>query len=256
MRQTKTKKANQIRTAKIDTYHHGDLKSALIDAAIQLLKRMTPAELSLRELARQAGVSAAAPYRHFKDKNELLAAISEQGYELKYQYMLKAIRSAKGNPLEIYYACGLAYFHMGLNHPQHFKLMISSEIIPSEEHPQLMKTAVKSFMLLKCMIEHSQKQKITGAGNPFHKAMNCWCVVNGFTSLYVEGRLAWLGLNKENAEAALRVLLSQFLNGTKDAIQSPQFTPFSDAGADLSKLAVMNETVSKVEKTFAEMLTP
>lgn len=239
---------------KTETYHHGDLRSALIDAAIQLLQKMSPDQLSLRELARQAGVSVAAPYRHFKDKNELLAAISEQGYGLKYKYMSEGIRSAKGDAREMLYACGLAYFRMGLKHPQHFKLMSSSSIIPDERYPQLMQTACKTFMLLKSMIEHLQSKKLLGPGNPYHHAMNCWCVVNGFTALYAEGRLTWLGVKPTNADAALRTLLEQYIRGTAVALPKDSFTPFSPDNADQEKIAFMQSVDQAVTNEFQAMI--
>src|ERR1700742_1157852 len=63
-------------------YHHGDLRRALIDAATRLLETEGPSALSLRAVAREAGVSPAAPYHHFKDKGELLAAVAQQGWEM------------------------------------------------------------------------------------------------------------------------------------------------------------------------------
>ena len=66
-------------------YHHGDLRRALVEAAERILENEGPSALSLRAVAREAGVSAAAPYHHFKDKNELLAAIAQEGFELLAQ---------------------------------------------------------------------------------------------------------------------------------------------------------------------------
>ena len=242
------------KSSKADTYHHGDLRSALIDAAIQLLNKMSPEQLSLRQLARQAGVSVAAPYRHFRDKDELLAAISEQGFDLKYKYMAEAIRSAEGDAREMFYAAGVAYFRMGLKHPQHFKLMSSNSIVPDERYPQLMQTACKSFLLLKAMIEHLQAKKIMGPGNPYHRAMNCWCVVNGFTTLYVEGRLTWLGVNPTNAEEALRTLLEQYTRGTDAALPEDGFKLFASGTANMEKLALMQTLDREIANEFQNMI--
>lgn len=199
---------------KADTYHHGDLRTTLIETAVRMLKTKASAEISLRELAREAGVSQAAPYRHFKDKNQLLAAVCQQGFDLKFQYMVEAVQTAK-TPEELIHACGIAYFRMGLKHPQHFKLMVNSEIQPSPDYPELEKAACKSFLVLKQVIEQCQKAGLMGEGDPYHRAMNCWCLVNGFTALYAEGRLAWLGVTEKNAEAALSNLISQHLYGSQ-----------------------------------------
>ncbi|MBY0385949.1 TetR/AcrR family transcriptional regulator, partial [bacterium] len=152
------KKKKATKTSSKADYHHGDLKSTLIESALRLIKAKGPENLSLRELAREAGVSQAAPYRHFKDKKELLAAIIEQGFEKKFQYMYDAIEAVKHNPKEMYYACGLAYFRMGLKHPQHFKLMTSSEVIPDQDHPSLLEKASNTFILLREMIKYCQKK--------------------------------------------------------------------------------------------------
>jgi AcrR family transcriptional regulator len=211
------------KSLKIDTYHHGDLRTTLIETALKILKTQSPESISLRELARKAGVSQAAPYRHFKDKNELLAAISEQGFQLKCTYMKEAIERYADNPLEMYYAFGKAYFKMGKLHPQHFRLMVGSQIIPCEQYPKLLETAAKSYSLLVKMIKICQKAKIIGEGDPFHKALNCWCVVNGFTALYADNHLAWLGITQENADDALTSLLSQYLIGNSQDLEKSAF---------------------------------
>lgn len=220
---TQKKKKDLKKTNKSDGYHHGDLKATLLDCALRLIKSKGPESLSLRELAREAGVSQAAPYRHFKDKKELIAALIEQGFEKKYQYMKDAIEGSRGNYEEMYYACGLAYFRMGLKHTQHFKIMTSSEVNPSPDYPSLLQAASKTFILLREMIQFCQKKGVVGAGDASQKAMNCWCVVHGFTALYVEGRLGFLGVDPSNAETALKSLLSQYLLGQKTSLVQADF---------------------------------
>ena len=67
------------------SYHHGDLRSALLDAALDIISELGPQQLTIREVARRAGVSHAAPYRHFADKDQLILAVVEQGFELMRQ---------------------------------------------------------------------------------------------------------------------------------------------------------------------------
>lgn len=214
------KKAKAKKTLKTDTYHHGDLKSTLIAAAIKLLKTQASDDLSLRELAREAGVSQAAPYRHFANKEELIAAIMKEGFDLQTRYMIESTEKHKDNPQEMFYQCGLSYFRMGLKHPQHFKLMFGSKVIPDECYPELQMSASGTFVTLRKTITHIQKLGVIGPGDPYHKSMNCWAVVHGFTTLYVEGRLEWLGVHSGNAENALRALLSQYLVGSKQPMDS------------------------------------
>jgi AcrR family transcriptional regulator len=91
-------------------YHHGDLRRALVMAAEHILEREGPNALSLRAVAREAGVSAAAPYHHFKDKDELLAAVAHQGFEMLAEAMSKAADeiadpAAKVNAIGVAYVC-------------------------------------------------------------------------------------------------------------------------------------------------------
>jgi AcrR family transcriptional regulator len=205
-----------------DSYHHGSLKKTLIQTAIRFLEKHPLEQLSLRTLALKAGVSQAAPYRHFKDRDELLSAISQQGFEIKFQYMWEAFLAYQDQPKELLQACALSYFKMGLKHPQHFKLMLTSPICPSPEYPELERSAGMAYALLKRVIEICQAAGIVGSGDPYHKSMHCWALVNGFTTLYAEGRLNWLGIDENNAENALRVFVDQFLIGNQNPLPNPR----------------------------------
>ena len=215
------KKSKKLNTS--DGYHHGDLKSTLLDAAIKMLKTKSARELSLRELAREAGVSIAAPYRHFKNKEELIAALMTQGFELKSKYMRESAEKNQGDILQLYYDCGLAYFRMGKNHPQHFKLMFGAELIPENKYPDLQLASCSTFALLKNMVIKCQEAKLIGEGDPYVKALNCWTTVHGFTVLYAEGHLKWLGVTKENAEKAFMTMMSQFLIGNQKSLEKSDY---------------------------------
>ena len=232
----------------IEAYHHGNLRESLIAAAVKFLEKNPLEKLSLRTLALKAGVSQAAPYRHFKDRNEILAAISQQGFELKFKYMLEAFLANQGNPKELFNACAYAFFKMGLLHPQHFKLMLTSSVCPSPEYPELERAAGLSFALLKKMVEICQSAGVIGPGDPFHKSMHCWAVVTGFTTLYVEGRLTWLGINRANASAALRVFVEQFLHGQQSALEPPSDFKLFSTQETQESLVKTNKAVATVEQ--------
>ncbi len=223
-------------------YHHGDLRSTLIASAVKHLESKPVESISLRELARGAGVSLAAPYRHFKDKEALLAAISQEGFDLKRKYMEQAIKQSKGDVQKMFFGCGNAYFKMGMLHPQHFKLMVASNVCPSEKYPELMETAARTFALLTQVMKKCQEAGLIGSGDPFHHALNCWAVVNGFTSLYAEGRLEWVGVTQQNAEAALKTLLSQYLLGSAQPLSKSDsgFRPFMSPKSAPRKQALLS----------------
>ncbi len=208
---------------KSKSYHHGDLKKALITTAVKMLQKVAASELSLRELARQAGVSQAAPYRHFKNKEALLAAISQEGFELKLKYMQEAVAAVGDNHDEAMYACAEAYLKMATLHPEHFKIMSSSSVLPTEEHPELLASAQDTIMFVMSVVERGQKAGIIGAGDPAHRSMHCWAVVHGFSSLLAERRLEWMGVTPDNAKQAIRTLVSQFTQGSKTDLEPGLF---------------------------------
>jgi AcrR family transcriptional regulator len=100
-------------------YHHGNLRAALIEAALSLLAEGGPAVLSLREVARRAGVSHAAPYRHFDDRAALLSALAEHAFVELEQRLVASDRSLE--------ALGRAYLEFALDHPERFRLMFDGE---------------------------------------------------------------------------------------------------------------------------------
>jgi len=103
-------------------YHHGDLSRALVDAALRLIEREGPQALSLRAVAREAGVSPAAPYHHFADKSELLDAVAHQGWAALNQQMQVALSEAR-TPGQKRTAMGVAYVKFSREHPSLYRVM-------------------------------------------------------------------------------------------------------------------------------------
>ena len=116
-------------------YHHGDLRRALIDAASRLLEAEGPSALSLRAVAREAGVSPAAPYHHFKDKGELLEAVAQEGWDLLDQALAKA-KAAAPSPAAAMNELGVAYVCFARQNPALYRVMYDTardrEALPEE----------------------------------------------------------------------------------------------------------------------------
>ena len=119
------------------SYHHGNLRAELLDTAIAQLREVGSDDLSLRALARAIGVSQTAPYRHFADKSELLAAMATRGY----RNLLKALRQAgelsNDGPQEQLKAFAHAYVDYAASNPQLFKLMFGPAVQPTQQYPEL-----------------------------------------------------------------------------------------------------------------------
>lgn len=104
-------------------YHHGNLRAALVAAALKEIAKAGPEAFSLREVARRAGVSAPAVYRHFADKDALLAAVAADCWDRIGAAMLAAIEGEPDDALERFRATGIAYVTFAVEHPEHFRVM-------------------------------------------------------------------------------------------------------------------------------------
>jgi AcrR family transcriptional regulator len=118
-------------------YHHGDLRRAIVKAALEILRETQSLEFSLRELARRAGVSHNAPYKHFADKRELLAAVSAAGFEMLTKRMARAI-AGRGNARDQLFAMLRAYIDHGVDNPALYRLMLGGYLSgPNHGHPTI-----------------------------------------------------------------------------------------------------------------------
>lgn len=125
---------SEAKSAESRPYHHGDLRRALVDAARRLLEAEGPTALSLRAVAREAGVSPAAPYHHFKDKAELLDAVAQEGWDILSALMLEAKGASEG-PHQLT-ALGIAYVCFARDNPALYRVMYDAardkEMLPDE----------------------------------------------------------------------------------------------------------------------------
>ena len=115
----------RTRPAPRQGYHHGDLRSALLDAGLRLLRERSVDDLGLRELARDVGVSPAAIYRHFPDKNALMAALAVEGLERMAAAQRQATQAAGGGKAG-FLASGMAYVRFAVDHPALFRLVFGA----------------------------------------------------------------------------------------------------------------------------------
>jgi AcrR family transcriptional regulator len=162
-------------------YHHGNLKQVLLDAALTLISDVGPQAFTLREVARRAGVSHNAPYRHFRDKDELLAVVAVQGFERLTAAMKRsAARGATAE--ERFRLCGRGYVSFALRWPQHFRVMFD---LPSsrEKYPEHAGAGEEAFSTLLMFIVDCQGAGIMPAGDPEPFALIAWSMVHGIAKL-------------------------------------------------------------------------
>src|ERR1700739_1730974 len=108
-------------------YHHGNLRETLLRGAVRVIAEVGPAAFTLREVARRAGVSHNAPYRHFRDKDALLAAVAAQGFKELTQAMQEA-GARHSNPLAKLKQSGVAYVSFAVRRPEHFTVMFDAPV--------------------------------------------------------------------------------------------------------------------------------
>ena len=174
-------------------YHHGDLRRAIVKAALEILRETQSLEFSLRELARRAGVSHNAPYKHFADKRELLAAVSAAGFEMLTKRM--AVKLARlRDPREQLFAMLRTYIDHGVENPALYSLMFGGHLSgPDHSRPAIeLAEAEKTKALLAGVISAGglgraipkkprNERKIAGA------ILACWSLVHGLTLLLADG---------------------------------------------------------------------
>src|SRR6476661_4460863 len=134
--------------AKRDTFHHGDLRRALLESAWDLVEERGAPMTSLREVARRNGVAASSALHHFGDKTSLLASVAEEGFRLLTKAMVDATDGVtdKQEHLRRFFH---AYVEFALKHPAIFKLMHSSLITPHSTYPRLLDASVNTFKTTK-----------------------------------------------------------------------------------------------------------
>jgi AcrR family transcriptional regulator len=206
-------------------YHHGDLRRSIVNAALEVLGETQSLEFSLRELARRAGVSHNAPYKHFVDKRELLAAVSAAGFEMLAKRMASAT-AAFDSPREQLFAMLRAYIAHGVDNPALYSLMFGGylsgpdrgrpaiEMAEAEKAKALLADVIVAGGLGRAIPENLRNErKIAGA------ILACWSLVHGLTLLLADGLV---GPKKKSGALGDR-LVQGMLDGL--AAQLPSLPP-------------------------------
>lgn len=155
----------------MSTYHHGDLPAALLRAAGGTLEKRGIAALSLRETARRAGVSHNAPYRHFPDREALLAALAAEGFAM----LGERLRGKPGREM------GEAYVRFALEQPQRFRLMFGG-VLPLGKYPELSTAAQGAYQALVGAFNELPRPELAAAA--------AWSLVHGLSHLLLDGHFA------------------------------------------------------------------
>ena len=192
-------------TKRRDSYHHGDLKRALTSAALSLVAEKGPKGFTLTEAARRAGVSAAAPYRHFADKAELLATVAEQGFH-ELHTELAAADDRATDPTGRVIELGRTYVHWAVTHPDYYQVMFGTESLKAD-HPGLAAAAEQAFGDLLDAITKCQLAGTVAGDDPREIAAPLWSLVHGIASLGIGGDLRAVGIHRPPEEMVAGVVV-------------------------------------------------
>jgi AcrR family transcriptional regulator len=192
-------------------YHHGDLRQALIKATLELVDSTGPRGFSLAQVCRQAGVSTAAPYRHFEDKESLLAAVSESSFALFRQALLQARDAGAGSPIQTLRALAGAYLDFACNNQSRFRVMFSSGL-PKSRFPDLYKSARSALDIVletvsECQTLLPPESKRLDA---YTLAVSLWSQCHGLASLLIDGYLKEISV-EERIPELLDLLVDRYV---------------------------------------------
>src|SRR5262249_48616642 len=169
-------------------YHHGNLKEALIQAALDLIAQKGPAGFTFAEAARSAGVSPAAPYRHFRDRDELLASIAQQGFEQFEARLTAAWDDGRPNTPAAFERVGKAYLAFAREQPAYYSAMFESGL-PMESNPSLLVASERAFAIIRAAAERLVAMAPPGVPRPpaMMMALHIWSMSHGIASLFGRG---------------------------------------------------------------------
>ncbi|MCW5702615.1 MAG: TetR/AcrR family transcriptional regulator [Bradyrhizobium sp.] len=172
-------------------YHHGNLKEALLQAALDLIAQKGAAGFTFADAARMAGVSPAAPYRHFRDRDELLASIAQRGYEQFEQQLTQAWDDGRPDTATAFERVGKAYLRFAREEPSFYSAMFESGL-PVESNPALQAASERAFAVIRAAAERLAALAPPGLPRPpaMMMALHIWSMSHGIASLFGRGDAA------------------------------------------------------------------
>jgi len=171
-------------------YHHGNLKEALVRAALDLIAEKGPAGFTFAEAARWAGVSPAAPYRHFRDRDELLADVARRGFELFERALEQAWSNGAPDPSTAFERLGKAYLKFAHDEPAYYSAMFEAGV-PPDTNPELREAGERAFNVLRGATENLVATMPPKQRPPvMMMALHVWALSHGIASLFGRGDAA------------------------------------------------------------------
>lgn len=201
-----------------DAYQHGDLRRALITAGLKLLAEGGVDGLSLRAAAELAGVSHAAPYRHFRDKSALVAAVAEEGFRLLTRHMRDEVAAcATADVLVRLRASAFGYVSFAVEHPAYFRTIFGGAVCPEGEQqaPSLRQAGDEAYHVLRDLVAEGIDRGRLRGGDPDQLSLAAWSMVHGLGMLIIEGQIPGARSDPARARAATETVVGLLETGLR-----------------------------------------
>jgi AcrR family transcriptional regulator len=195
------------RSRRSGSYHHGDLRRALLDATLELVALKGPEGFTLRAAAKLADVSDAAPYHHFADKEALLASVAEEGFRKLHAELLRAGSAAPGAE-ERARRMGSAYVLFAAQNPSHFRVMVSRTLAHHARHPELAEAATGAFQLVRDALLEAIGERELSRLPAEQLIYGSWALVHGLAFLAIDGLLGPIALDEARLLPFVQGILS------------------------------------------------
>ncbi len=195
------------------SYHHGDLRNALLQAAGELLAETSPRDLSLRDVARRARVSHMAPYRHFENRNALLAELAVQGFADLRDEMRAAADEHPGDPTLQLQSAGIRYVRLAMRQTPRLMLMFGGVLGQDDYTPEQCRVTEEAFDGLHAIIQRGQADGVFRAGDSRALSLSAWSLVHGLAMLLGTGHLAPMGSTAGERDHLTALVLETFATG-------------------------------------------
>jgi AcrR family transcriptional regulator len=194
------------------TYHHGSLRAELMSACVALIEAEGIAAVSLRRVAREAGVSPGAPYHHFADRGALLAAIAVDGSR-QLEERLRRARAEAPTALRALGALIEAYVAFAAEKPAHVRLLLRPELSEPEGHPEVQEAGAGAVRLLAEVVEACQREHAAPPGDPSVLVNMVWALAIGIVTLWLDGPLESRCVALETTPQQLSEQIAALLQG-------------------------------------------
>lgn len=207
-----TTTSSRARRKPADRYHHGDLRRALLEEALRIIQNEGVEHLTLRTVGARLRVSRSALYRHFADKQALLAAVAVEGFRI-LRVTLTEAWEGHGRGRAGFEAMGLAYVRFAISHPSHYRVMFGRFLESCSKDAALVGEATAAFQVLVDSLVEQQGAGVVRKDDPMLLATMIWSLVHGIAMLAIDGQL-------KGGDAAGETVNRYALERMRDALQA------------------------------------